>query len=296
MENLINRYSNWLKLQRVVAYILRFGKKQRNHQTVNLSAEELQSARNVIINDKHISNTSQIINLNPFLDKNGIIRVGGRLKNAELSYCKKHPVILSKSYLSSLIIKDAHHSTLHGANRLTEAVIRRQYWIIGLKNAIKSCIRKCCKCIRYNHVTATQMMGDLPDFRVSPFTYIGVDYAGPFQMSSSNGRERKTIQRLCCSFCMSFNKRHTSREAVSDMSTESFLTALRRFFARWGKILPIYSDNGKNFVGANRWIDIEFNDAVKKNNEVSSRVRSRWQSRQQCCKIFVCRAVWTTKG
>ncbi|XP_049316212.1 uncharacterized protein LOC109579356 [Bactrocera dorsalis] len=288
MDNLISRYSSWLKLQRVMAYILRFGKKQRNHQTVNLSAEELQSARNVIIRqtqkklfkdeinklmgEKHISNTSQIVNLNPFLDKTGIMRVGGRLTNAELPYCKKHPIILSKSYLSSLIIKDAHHSTLHGGNRLTEAIIRRQYWIIGLKNAIKSCIRKCCKCIRYNQVTAKQMMGDLPEFRVSPsspFTYTGVDYAGPFQMRCSKGRGQKSFKGYVAVFvCLSTKAIHL--EAVSNLSTEAFLAALRRFFARRGKSLHMYSDNGTNFVGASRCIDKEFKHAVKNNNEVSS--------------------------
>ena len=36
------------------------------------------------------------------------------------------------------------------------------------------------------------------------------------------------------------------------MRTDSFLQALRRFMARWGKVTPIGSDNGKNFVGTDR--------------------------------------------
>lgn len=40
-------------------------------------------------------------------------------------------------------------------------------------------------------------------------------------------------------------------EVVSDLTTEGFLAALRRFVARRGLPQHIYSDNGTNFVGAN---------------------------------------------
>jgi len=39
-------------------------------------------------------------------------------------------------------------------------------------------------------------------------------------------------------------------ELISDLSTEAFLNALKRFIARRGKIARIYSDNGTNFRGA----------------------------------------------
>jgi hypothetical protein len=41
-------------------------------------------------------------------------------------------------------------------------------------------------------------------------------------------------------------------ELVTDCSTETFLGALKRFIARRGTVSSIYSDNGTNFVGANR--------------------------------------------
>ncbi|GFX00888.1 integrase catalytic domain-containing protein [Trichonephila clavipes] len=40
-------------------------------------------------------------------------------------------------------------------------------------------------------------------------------------------------------------------ELVSDLTTEAFLTALKRFVARRGWPIEIHSDNGRNFVGAN---------------------------------------------
>ena len=41
-------------------------------------------------------------------------------------------------------------------------------------------------------------------------------------------------------------------ELASDLTTEAFIACLRRFVARRGKPSLIWSDNGKNFVGAKR--------------------------------------------
>ncbi|GFX35758.1 integrase catalytic domain-containing protein [Trichonephila clavipes] len=44
-------------------------------------------------------------------------------------------------------------------------------------------------------------------------------------------------------------------EAVGDLTTDSFISALRRFSSRRGAPRHIYSDNGTNFVGARRKLD-----------------------------------------
>ncbi|GFS99327.1 DUF5641 domain-containing protein [Trichonephila clavipes] len=45
-------------------------------------------------NGDDICNKSKILNLSPFLDDKGIIRVGGRLKHSRLPYSSKHPILL----------------------------------------------------------------------------------------------------------------------------------------------------------------------------------------------------------
>ncbi|XP_031333712.1 uncharacterized protein LOC116163752 isoform X1 [Photinus pyralis] len=44
-------------------------------------------------------------------------------------------------------------------------------------------------------------------------------------------------------------------EVVSDMTTEAFIAALKRFTARRGRCQHIYSDNGTNFVGASKILE-----------------------------------------
>lgn len=95
-------------------------------------------------------------------------------------------------------------------------------------------------------------MGDLPKQRVSimyPFQVSGVDYAGPFSIKDRKGRGCKITKAYICLFvCFSTKALHL--EVASDLSTESFLAALKRFTARRGKPNEIFSDNGRNFIGA----------------------------------------------
>ena len=62
---------------------------------------------------------------------------------------------------------------------------------------------------------------------------------------------RSRIKRYGCIFsCLTTRAVHI--EVASDLSTDSFINALRRFIARRGQPDEIFSDNGTNFVGAER--------------------------------------------
>ncbi|XP_041769559.1 uncharacterized protein LOC121592218 [Anopheles merus] len=58
---------------------------------------------------------SPLRRLNPFLDNDGILRVGGRLKLAQLPYQFKHPILLPKNHqLAHLIAVHIHEKLMHG--------------------------------------------------------------------------------------------------------------------------------------------------------------------------------------
>ena len=54
--------------------------------------------------------------------------------------------------------------------------------------------------------------------------------------------------------CLSLSVKAVHLEAVSDLTSEAFIATLRRFIARRGYPTLIWSDNGTNFIGANREI------------------------------------------
>ncbi|XP_045541887.1 uncharacterized protein LOC123723351 [Papilio machaon] len=110
------RFSNFSRMIRAAAYLLRFihnsrlsDESQRNFGP--LTSDELNKATLVLVRitqhmsfpdiinalDKNleIKSMRNISSLNPFLDSDRIIRVGGRLVNSEtFSYNKKHPILL----------------------------------------------------------------------------------------------------------------------------------------------------------------------------------------------------------
>lgn len=137
---------------------------------------------------------SSLLRLQPILDSFGILRVGGRLKSADVAIDVRHPIILPKdSPLSKLIVFDIHHHTLHAGPRIMQVVLQRRYWVVGARNLIRNIYRKCVKCTALNRRLATQSMGDLPSSRVTYarcFTHTAVDFAGPFCSSLHTEEEQ----------------------------------------------------------------------------------------------------------
>ncbi|XP_070138629.1 uncharacterized protein [Drosophila bipectinata] len=136
-----------------------------------------------------ISASSPIQNLNPFVDSQGLMRTCGRVTSSELSqYDERHPIILPYDcHLSRLLVQFTHRITLHGGNQLMIRLIRAQFWIPRVRNWDKSVIYSCKVCVIHKKKLQTQLMGELPKERTSfslPFTYTGVDYAGPFEIKS----------------------------------------------------------------------------------------------------------------
>lgn len=79
---------------------------------------------------KNLHNQSKLKGLYPFIDKLGILRVGGRLQNSDLNFSQKHPIILpSKHKVTTNIIRQAHSITLHGSEVEVLAYLRNKYHI-----------------------------------------------------------------------------------------------------------------------------------------------------------------------
>ena len=99
-------------------------------------------------------------------------------------------------------------------------------------------------------------MGQLPVDRIIPgsvFEKIGVDYAGPVLVKHGFVHKPVVVKAYICVF-VSLTVKAVHLELVSDLTTEAFVAALRRFIAGRGKPSLIWSDNGSNFIGANHEI------------------------------------------
>ena len=284
---MFDNISSLKTLRRVMAYVLRFVHNLRRNaeqrEKGNLNSEELHNAMIKLIelsqaesfeNDLAVlqgkkGTRSNIQNLNPFLDDNKILRVGGRLDNSKYSYDKKHPVLLhSKHQLTKLIMEEEHQRLLHAGPQLLLASTRERYWPIGGRNLAKQIVRKCIKCFRVTPRAINPLMGQLPEVRTMqsfPFEVVGIDYGGPFTIKNRMGRGAKTSKGYLCLF-VCFTTKALHLELATDLSTSAFILALKRFMARRGRPRMIYSDNGSNFKGAYNELR-NFKDFLKNNDE-----------------------------
>lgn len=268
-------YSSWTKLTRVTAWCRRWLQLRKSHGEKRvvgpLTCDEINKAANVWIRvaqvdgfsqelsclkrDDELPNKSRIVGLSPFLDSEGIIRVGGRLSAAKLPYAAKHPVLLPKEhFVVTLIVEKEHKNSLHAGPQLMMSLLRDRYWIVNARNKARSVVNKCIVCRRYRAKTIEQLMGPLPSSRVEParaFSKTGVDYAGPFLLKTKTGRGART-EKCWLSLFVCFTTKAVHIELVTRLTTQAFLAAFRRFISRRGHPTVMYSDNGTNFVGANR--------------------------------------------
>ena len=304
----LDQFSSFAKLIRVTAWIMRFIKVCRNGrrnqprlQISSLTVPELNVAENYWISQcqqdcfnseiislkskRALPSDSNLSTLRPFLDSDGILRVGGRLQNAALAFATMHPVILhGKHTVTSLVIRSEHLRLLHAGPTLLTSVLNRRFHIIGCSKAVRSITRGCSTCRRHSAKPRPQLMGQLPIARVTPdivFENVGIDYAGPLYIKHGYVRKPTIIKAYVCVF-VSMSVKATHLELVSDLTSDAFIAALRRFIARRGKPSLIQSDHGSNFVGAKRELEqlSTFLNDQKTQNLVSqfcSSQKIRWE-------------------
>ncbi|XP_029178626.1 uncharacterized protein LOC114946340 [Nylanderia fulva] len=92
----------------------------------------------VVAAGRSVAPSSTLAKLTPFLDDHGVLRVGGRLKNALLTQDERHPMIIpTSSWLTRLLVESCHRRTLHGGVQLTLGLLRLRFWIPRGRTVVK---------------------------------------------------------------------------------------------------------------------------------------------------------------
>ena len=151
---------------------------------------------------RYLSNPLQP--LNPFLDADGLLTVGGRLSQSHKAYHSRHPVILyGNHHLTLLIIQSEHKRLCHAGPKLTLGSVQDLYHIVGARRAVHKLTRECIVCQRASPKITTQLMGQLPAPRVLP-TFsnerVSVDYAGPLTLKVGSTRRPTYLKAYAAIF------------------------------------------------------------------------------------------------
>lgn len=128
-------------------------------------------------------------------------------------------------------------------------------------------------------------MGGLPKERLEntpPFTDVGVDVFIPYSVKDRHTELKRWGLLVTCLY-----SRAIHIEILENMSTDTFVQALRCVGALRGPIKTIYCDNGTNFIGAKNELDKETlqADGQMKEYRVQNKIEFKFNSLMPATKV-----------
>ena len=213
-----------------------------------------------LLKGQQVKSDSKLISLQPCIDEDGLLRCNGRLRYKDcLPYDARYPILLPRNnWVTKLIVKFCHKKDYHadGTNQ-TLAVISSRFWIISAREEKREWKREwkneCNWCKRRKAKACIQIMAPLASNRSAmsfrAFERVAVDNGGPFITIQGRGKRRQK-RYLCLFTCLATRAVHL--EVAFALDTDSFLNAFCRMVSRRGNPEEVSSDNGGNFVAADK--------------------------------------------
>lgn len=223
-------------------------------KTGDITIQELKNAENHLVRNAQkfllpLLQKNEINSLNPTLNENGILVVKGRTCNLVAYENYAPPILPRKCWLSKLIVRHVHKNRGHPGIACCAAKVRRDYWILSVTRLARVVKNSCLFCIEWSKKTETQLMADLPKYRLQPHTppfyHTAVDLFGPMKVKVGRNKTDKMYGVLFT--CLM--SRAVYIDLSTDYSTPGFLFVLRRFFSIRGQVHTLHSDRGSQLVG-----------------------------------------------
>ena len=216
---------------------------------------------------------------NPLIDEHGLVRSRTRLQqHPTFSFANKTPIILPKgNKLCDLFIQYVHRINQHSSKQTTYYLLLTQFAIMGGRRTVAKAVFRCPTLGCQKPVMLKEIPAPLPVERLEEgavWEHVGVDLFGPIMVRhdchdcpdkncvhrhhcplSDAGKKctcaKKTEKRWGAIFtCLTSRAVHL--ELVYDMSTLAFMKAFTRFTSTRGTPTSMLSDQGKNFVKAEK--------------------------------------------
>ncbi|XP_053699354.1 uncharacterized protein LOC128746327 [Sabethes cyaneus] len=284
------RFSKWERLQRSMAFVLRFisnTRKKGEKSSGQLTQQELYAADIVVLmqvqmeafvdevatlrNNKtlpedqqeSVERTSTIYQLMPMMDEQGLVRQNSRLAAAKhLPHSVRFPVILPRKHRYTELLAARYHRLYRHANFETVVNEIRQLFVVPrLRSVVKAVERNCQLCKVRKALPTVPPMAPLPFARLAvhdrAFSYVGVDYFGPLLVKQGRSNVKRWIALFTC-----LTVRAVHLEVAYSLSTSSCISCIRRFVCRRGAPREFFSDNATNFHGAERLLRKQINEGI----------------------------------
>ncbi|XP_055622535.1 uncharacterized protein LOC129766105 [Toxorhynchites rutilus septentrionalis] len=224
-----------------------------------------------------IDKSSQLFKLTPLIDTAGVLRMEGRVERAEfLPFDMRFPVILPKDHaITEKLVRGYHEKYGHAFRGTVKNEIRQRFLIPKINSVLSKVEKTCMWCkIRKNNPQLPRMAA-LPIERLipnqRPFTFVGVDYLGPVEVTIGRRSEKRWIVVFTCLVVRAIHL-----EVAYDLSAQSCIMAIRRFICRRGPASVYFSDNGTNLRAASKELLQQIQQVDIECAEHFTNARTRW--------------------
>ncbi|CAG9103784.1 unnamed protein product [Plutella xylostella] len=197
--------------------------------------------------------TEKLKSLSTYTDDYGILRLKGRIAATDaINEETANPAVLDgKHRYTRLYIQHVHEQLHHGGTEIVVNELRQRLWIIKIRPTVKNVVKSCLTCRMKKAKPSSPATGDLPAARlahhVRPFTYTGLDYFGPLEVTVGRHREKRYVALYTC-----MTTRAVHLEVAASLSADSTIATLRRLIARRGCPTELWSDNATGFKAADK--------------------------------------------
>ena len=280
-----DKYSSYQKLLWITAYAMRLlpsHKFYRNadgrivnpteldederHLQYLVQGESFNIERKDLLENKPVKRSSYIAPFSPFIGPNGLNRSADRIKQlVEVDIDVKHPIVLDAGHaLVKLFLGQKHVKHHHQDIDYLRAKVQERYTIRKLRSSLRSTKSNCVTCRKFRAATIQPIMADLPVERLAyqsqPFTNTGLDYFCPFYVSVRRATEKRWSFLFTCLITRAIHI-----EITPSMDASSCVMGVEWFVSRWGAPAIFWSDNGTNFVSAEK----ELRENIGKMNTIN---------------------------
>ena len=250
----ITKYSNYGKLLRVTARILKFYNKfpkpSFKNATQELTPEDIKKVEIFWIKEIQQNMRNDIDGkynhnrLFPTTRKDGIYVVSSCIAKLHTNYSDNEVMLLPYDHPFSRLCVVQTHARGHHGILTTVSKVRTKYWISKLQMFI---------CNKLAKKTSQQVMGQLPENRLKPapqWYSTGIDLFGPFKIRDEV--KKRTFSKAYGVIFNCLRTRAVYLDLAADYSTDKFLMVLRRFVSLNGYPSKLLSDNGTQLIAASK--------------------------------------------
>ena len=256
-ERFKNRYKGYDFFIKLVALLVKCMTTKSFHIQRPYTVDELNHAEHVCVKlSMKLTlidfNKGLLRSLQPRMNDEGIVVIQSRaVEGLKLHYgSDQFPIITYRDPFAHMWIKKIHEEN-HTGITSTVAKSRRKYWVVRGRILAKKIKNSCYRCRITDKKMAEQLMGPLPEFRLTPsppFYTTSLDLFGPKLIKDTvKGRTKKKVWGVLFTCAVT---RAVFIDLSEDYSTDTILQAIQRFTDVRGCPSEFLSDRGSQLVAA----------------------------------------------